>query len=267
MSVWIGTGGVPITSKNRSTISGLERIYELGLNAMEVEFVHGVNMKKEMASEVGKVAKDLNIKLSIHAPYYINLTSSDKKKVEDSKKRILNSCELGHEMGAKIVVFHPAYYGKLSKEECYQIVKKECEEMIDILKSKGISDVLLGLETTGKKSQFGDLDECLKIAKEVNGCSVTVDWAHIYARNGGEINFKEIIDKVLKSKINHIHTHFSSINFSDKGERNHLTLDFKQPDYRDLVKEIKSRKIDITLISESPNLEEDAMKLKKMIFG
>jgi deoxyribonuclease-4 len=100
MNVWIGTGGSPISSKSRSSISGSERIKELKLNAMEVEFVRGVNMSNDLAEEVGKLAKELKIRLSIHAPYYINLTSTEKKKIEASKKRIIDSCERGYIMGA-----------------------------------------------------------------------------------------------------------------------------------------------------------------------
>ncbi|MBD3155062.1 MAG: TIM barrel protein [Candidatus Aenigmarchaeota archaeon] len=265
MTIHIGTGGTPKSSEDRSTISGLKRLKELGLTAMEVEFVYGVRMGSEMAEEVGELAKKLGITLSIHAPYYINLTSTEKKKIEASKRRIIKSCERGHTMGAKIVVFHPAYYGKLSQEETYERVKQECEEIIERLKEKGIKDVIVGLETTGKKSQFGNIDECIKIVKNVKGCGVCIDWAHVYARNGGKINFGEIIDKVLTLKNKHIHSHFSGIKFSDKGERNHLTISSKQPDYKELVKEIKKRNLDITLISESPNLEKDALKLKSML--
>jgi len=136
--------------------------------------------------------------------------------------------------------------------------------MVGKLKEKGI-DVLLGVETTGKHTQFGTIDECVRLAKEVKGCGVCVDWSHIYARNQGKINFGEVIDKVLTLKNKHIHSHFSGINFSMKGEKNHLTLDSGQPKYDSLAKEIQSRKLDITLISESPNLEEDALKLKSMI--
>jgi len=267
MTVWIGTGGIPISSKEKSTLSGLERLHELGLNCMEIEFVRGVNMGQELAEQVGKLAKKLKIRLSIHAPYYINLTSTEKEKIEASKKRIIQSCERGHSMNAKIVVVHAAYYGKLTKEECYLRVKKECEDIVDRLREKGISDVLVGLETMGKVSQFGTVDECVRIAKEVKGCGVCVDWSHIYARNQGKINFGEVIDKVLTLKSKHIHSHFSGINYGPKGERNHLTLESNQPKYDKLVKEINSRGLDITLISESLNLEEDALKLKKMIEG
>jgi len=265
MGVYIGVAGVPISSKDRSTMGSLRRISELNLQCIEVQFVRGVNMSSGLAEKVGELAKKLKIKLSVHAPYYINLTSTEKEKIEASKQRIIQSCERANSMGATIVVVHAAYYGKLSKEECYNRVKKECENIVDKLREKGINNVLVGLETMGKVSQFGTVDECIRISKEVKGCGVCVDWSHIYARNQGKINFGEVIDKVLTLKNKHIHSHFSGINYGIKGERNHLTLDSNQPKYDNLVKEINSRGLDITLISESPNLEEDALKLKGMI--
>ena len=72
---------------------------------MEVEFVRGVSMNEEKAKEVGKVAKELGIRLSVHAPYYINLCNPEK--LRDSEKRIIDSCHRGHAMGAGTVVFHP----------------------------------------------------------------------------------------------------------------------------------------------------------------
>ncbi len=265
LKVWIGTGGIPISSKDGSTLDGLRRISELGLNAFECEFVRGVHMRNDLAKEVGELAKKLKIRLSVHAPYYINLLSNEKEKIQASKKRIINSAERAHFMKADVIVVHPAYYGKLSKEEAYQRVKKECGDIVDRLQDMGIKNVRIGLETMGKISQFGTVDELVRLSKEVKGCCVVVDWSHVYARNFGRIDFSEVFDKVLSLKPKHIHTHFSCIEYSDKGGRRHLTLDSEQPRYDDLVKEINKRKVDITLISESPNLEVDALKLKEMI--
>ncbi|MFN4133105.1 MAG: TIM barrel protein, partial [Candidatus Hadarchaeales archaeon] len=91
--ICLGPAGVPLSSKDRSTIGGLSHIASLGLNAMEVEFVRGVAMSNEMAQEVGEVARKLGIVLSVHCPYFINLCSDDRKKIEASKKRILDSAE------------------------------------------------------------------------------------------------------------------------------------------------------------------------------
>jgi len=270
LKIWLGPAGVPITSKDKSTLGGIERVSELGLNVFEVEFVRGVKMNTDMAKRVGELAKKLNIRLSIHAPYYINLCSFDKEKLNASKKRIMDSIERAHTMHADVVVFHPAYYGKLSEEEAYQKVKEACKEMTDNMKQDGIDDVKLGLETTGKVSQFGTLDEIIRVCKEVKECSLVVDFAHLYARAAGRINFSKIFDKVSTLKLKHLHTHFSCIEYSTVGmtgkgnERYHLTLDTKKPDFEPLVKEILKRKIDITLISESPILEKDALIMKKM---
>lgn len=271
MKIWIGTAGVPVSSKERSTLGGLKRISELGLNAFECEFVRGVKMSDGMAREVGELASKLKIRLSIHAPYFINLCSLEKEKLEASKKRILDTVERAHFMHAYTIVFHPGYYGKLSEREAFQRVKEACEDLTDRMKDQGFDDVELGLETTGKVSQFGTLDEIIEICKEVKGCSVIVDFAHLYARAGGRINFSEIFDKLSVLKLKHLHSHFSGMEFTPvkltgKGnEKRHLNLtEGAKPDYKPLVKEILKRKIDITLICESPNLEGDALFLKGM---
>jgi deoxyribonuclease-4 len=271
MKILLGTAGVPVGCKERSTLAGIEHIHKINLNAMEIEFVRGVKMSLDMAKQAGKIAENLGVKLSIHAPYFINLCSPEKEKIEASKKRILDSVERAYLMHADVVVFHPGYYGKLGKEEAYEKVKQACEDLIATMKRKGWQDVKLGLETTGKISQFGTLDENMKIAKEVKGCVPVVDWAHIYARNAGKINYGEVFDKLSVLKLKHLHTHFSGMEFTPVGvtgkgnERRHLNIkDGAKPDYEPLVKEILKRKIDITLISESPNLEGDALHLKKM---
>lgn len=268
--IWIGTAGIPVSSEDRTTFGGLKKIKELGLNALELEFVRKVYLNNETAKEVGKLAEELGIKLSVHCPYFINLCTEEKEKLEASKKRILDSVERAYFMNSDVVVFHPGYYGKFSEEEAYQKVKEACEDLVEIVKKKGWENVRLGLETTGKLSQFGTLEENIRLSKEVKGCCVVVDFAHIYARNGGKVDFKEILDKISFLKIKHLHTHFSGIEFypSKEGgnEKRHLNLnEGAKPDYKPLAKELKRVKFDITLISESPNLEGDALFLKKIL--
>jgi len=261
--IWLGPAGIPAVAKGRSSIEGVKTVSELGLNAMEIEFVRGVKMSNEMAKEVGDVAKELNIRLSIHAPYFINLSSSEKIKIRQSKKRILDSVERAHLMHADIVVFHPGYYGKLSPKETYDMVRDACGDIIESMKSKKIKDVRLGLETTGKHSQFGTLDEIIKIHKELKTCVPVVDFAHMFARRRGKIDYGEILDRLEGLKLKHYHTHFSNIEFTDKGERWHLVLD-KKPPFEPLAKEILKRKLNIIIISESPILEQDSLKMKKI---
>jgi deoxyribonuclease-4 len=120
--VFLGPAGVPLSSKEHSTIGGIRRVAELELNAFECEFVRGVAMGNETAKAVGAVAKELNIVLSVHCPYFINLCSTDKQKLEASKKRILDSVERAHFMGADIAVFHPGFYGALGPDKAFTAI-------------------------------------------------------------------------------------------------------------------------------------------------
>ena len=248
----------PAGSPKKSTLEGISYIKEIGLNAMEVEFVYGVRMQNELAKEIGKLAEKFDIKLSVHAPYYINLASAEKQKIEASKKRILDSCERAHYLKASHVVFHPGFYGKIKKKECYEMIKKEIIEMQDIIKGNKWK-TKLAPETTGKKSQFGSLTELLKLRDEIK-CSICVDFAHLHARNGS-INYPFVFDQL--SGLRHIHSHFSGIEFTSKGERRHLIME--KSDFLPLAKEILKRKTDITIICESPITWEDSLKMKNII--
>ncbi len=248
----------PAGSPMKSTLDGLGYIEKIGLNAMEVEFTYGVRMQNKLAKEIGKLAERLDIKLSVHAPYYINLASAEKQKIEASKKRILDSCERAHYLKASHVVFHPGFYGKLSDKECYEMIKKEIIEMQDIIRENKWK-TKLAPETTGKKSQFGSLNEILKLRDEIK-CSICVDFAHLHARNSS-INYLSVFDQL--SGLRHIHSHFSGIEFSDKGERRHIIME--GADFLPLAKEILKRKVDITIICESPITWEDSLKMKEII--
>jgi deoxyribonuclease-4 len=212
----------------------------------------------------------LNIKLSIHAPYAINLSSADKKVVEASKKRIFDSCLRANEMNAWIVVFHPGYYSGLPSEKAFEAVKLACEDLVDRMKTQGIKNVLLGLETTGRVSQFGTLDELVRFCKETKCCVPAVDPAHMFARQAGRINYEEIFDKLKPLKLEHIHIHFSSVKWrpvkatGTGNEWYHMEIKNEQPPFEPLAKEILKRKLDMTIISESPVLEQDSLAMKKV---
>lgn len=261
--IFLGPAGIGIDCKGRSTPEGIRCAHDVGLNAFEVEFVRGVKMSAELAKQCGAVARELDMKLSVHAPYYINLASAEKEKITASMKRILDSVERGHWMGAEVVVFHPGYYGKRAKDEVFEMTKSACEEIIEKMKARGWTDVKLGLETTGKHSAFGTLDELVKLCKKIGTkyAVPVIDFAHMYARGGGKIDYAQVLDTIKPLKLKHLHSHFSNINYSDAGELNHLVLN-GAPAFKPLAKEILKRKLDITIISESPILERDSLKMK-----
>ncbi len=260
----LGPAGVPISSKKRGTISGIKKVAELGLQALEVEFVRGVNMSPPTAKAVGEAAKKLGIELSIHAPYYINLASEKKQIIAASKKRILDSLERGAEMGAKVIVVHAGYYGK-NREAAIKMIADACAEIAGKIEKKRWN-IILGIETSGKQGQFGPLEEILDICAKIKNCVPVVDFAHLFARQGGKIDYGKILEQTKNYR--HLHCHFSGINYSVVGigkgnERNHEPIG--KPPFRPLAEEILKRNLDITIICESPLLEQDALKMKKII--
>ena len=260
MRILVGTAGIPGSAEERSTPGGIKRVSELGLHSMEVEFVRGVNMSPKLAKESGKVAADLGIKLSVHAPYYINLCNPEK--ITDSQKRIMDSCYRGHLMGSDVIVFHPGYYGKLEKDEAFDMVERACKEMAEVIEDNGWK-VKLGLETTGKVSQFGTVNEIVGICKGNKLCVPVIDWAHLFAKYQGKVDFKSILSKVISAGYDRLHTHCSGIDFTEKGERRHLTLDHKKPDFEEIARIIlKCDLKEINVISESPDIEGDALLMK-----
>ena len=268
VKIYLGPAGVPLSSKKRSTIDGIRTVKELGLNAMEVEFVQGVKMKPEAAEEAGKVAEELGVRLSVHAPYFINLCSDDKEKVKASKARILDTADRAERMKADAIAIHIAFYGKMSPEECYQQVKSELGEVVDTARSQGIKNVKFGVETMAKESAFGTIDEVISISKEVKGVIPYIDWAHTFARQGGKIDYSEIIDRLQKQlNLNHINSHFESLVFRNgKYVDEHLPIDNEAPPFRPLAEELLKREnLSITLICESPELERDTLKMKKIL--
>jgi deoxyribonuclease-4 len=247
-----GTGG--------NSIEGVKRAEKLGLDAVEIEFVYGVKMKNSLAKKIGKLAKELKIDLSVHAPYYINLASKEKHKITASMKRILDSCERAHHLGARYVVFHAGFYQGRDKEEVYEQIKEAILKLMELIKEKGWK-AKLAPETTGKKSQFGDLDELLRLKKET-GCHLCVDFAHLLARDG-KIDYDEVFKKLKGVK--HIHAHFSGIEYTAKGEKRHILTPAAK--LKELIKYIKKYKVDITVINESPDSVGDSLKGKKISSG
>jgi deoxyribonuclease-4 len=246
-----GTGG--------SSPEGFELIKKSGLDAVEIEFTYSIWMKKEDAIKINSLNKKMGLCFSIHAPYFINLASKEKAKVGASKARILKCCEIGHYLGAKYIVFHAGFYQDLDKDDVFDIIKEAIVDIQDVISEKRWN-VILAPETTGKATQFGDLDELIRLKKET-GCHLCVDFSHLKARYNGVIDYDMIMKKL--KPLGHIHSHFSGIEWTAKGERRHILT---SEDYiLELFKYLKKYDIDVTIINESPDPLGDAVKMKKLI--
>ena len=265
-----GTGGVPLSAKSRSTEAGIERIAELGLGCMEVEFVQGVKMTPEVAASMGQLAARKKVVLTAHGPYFINLNAVEPQKVHMSKERILQTARIGALLGAKSVTFHAAFYMKSTPEETYAVVKKHLQDVVNILRREG-NRVTVSPEVTGKPSQFGTLEEILRLSSEIEGVAPCLDFSHWHARTGKANSYQEFLDildqverKLGKEALDNMHIHLSGIAYGKKGEIKHLMLADSDFRYAELLKALKERKVKGVVISESiPYLEKDALLLQQ----
>lgn len=270
MPLLFGTAGVPISSKDRSSEGGVRRIRELNLGALELEFVQGVRMGEEKARKVGAAAKEDNIALSCHAPYYINLNSREPEKITASRERILHASRISQILGVQSVIFHPAFNHDDPSEVVLERVVRELILVRETLDAEG-NDVILRPETTGKGTQFGDLAETIQIAKEVPGVLPCIDFSHLHARTNGRYNsydeFCEILDETAEGLgdrwVKNVHFHISGIEYGLKGEKRHLVLKESDLRYEELMKACHSFGVEGLAICESPNLEDDALLLQQ----
>jgi len=264
-----GTAGTPISARASSTETGIERVSELGLGCMEVEFVHGVRMSSETALSVGKVAEQKGVALTAHGPYYINLNAVEPEKVSASKERILQTARIAAYFGARSITFHAAFYLKNSPLETYAAVKRHLEEILNILRSEG-NQVSVRPELTGKPSQFGSLEELLQLSAELDGLAPCIDFSHLHARTGKANSYREFVDvldqvgeRLGSQALDNMHIHVSGIAYGKKGELKHLMLPDSDFRYVEFLKALKERKVKGLVVCESPVMEDDALRLQK----
>ena len=263
-----GTGGVPHSAKSSSTTSGIERIAELGLGCMEIEFVRGVKMNEASAYLVAETANRTGVKLSAHAPYFMNFNAREPEKLRASQERLLQTARIASLCGAESIVFHAAYYLGDPPEKAYNTVKKYLAETLNQLKKEN-NKVMIRPEVMGKPSEFGTLDEVFNLSTELEGLAPCMDFAHWHARTGKFNSYPEFTSVLLQVKerlgraaLDNMHIHVSGIAYGLKGEIKHLNLKESDLQYGELLQALKDYEVNGIVICESPNLEEDALLLQ-----
>jgi len=263
-----GTGGTPHSAKTASSTDGIKRIAELGLGCMEIEFVHGVIMGEAGARLVAETATKEGVKLSAHAPYFINLNAREPEKIKASQGRILQTARIASLCGAESIVFHAAFYLGDPPEKAYNTVKQYLEETLSQLKRENIR-LWIRPEVAGKLSAFGTIEEILDLSAELDGVAPCIDFAHWHARTGISNSYQEFASILLQIKerlgrtaLDNMHIHVSGIAYSKKGEIKHLNLKESDFQYIELLKALKDCDAKGLVICESRNLEEDALLLQ-----
>jgi deoxyribonuclease-4 len=266
-----GTGGTPHSSaRPRTVINGIKRIGELGLGCMELEFVYGVRMIDSEADQVAGTAVKSKVRLTAHAPYYINLNAHENDKLVSSQERLLKTAHVASLCGAGNIAFHAAFYMKDNPEEVYSRVKKLLSGIMAEVRREN-KFILLRPELMGKNSQFGSLEELLSLCNETDGLAPCIDFAHLHARTGKYNSYYEFksalvqIEKKLgRTALDNMHIHLSGINYSTRaGEIMHLNLKESDLNYTELLQALKEYQVKGCVICESPNLEEDALHLQE----
>ncbi len=263
------TAGMPLSTGKASYGRAFEILSELGLDGMELEFVHGVRMSDETRELVQKERESRSLVLTAHAPFYVNLNSKEEEKAEASVQRIIETGLAAQATGAFSITFHAAYYMQQDKEFVYQVVKKRVGEISDVFKKEKIN-VWIRPETTGKGTQWGDLEEIIRLSKEFDNVLPCIDFSHLHARSVGKYNTYDEFSKILETvgkelgqrALDNFHAHLAGIDYGAKGEKKHLILEESDMNYKDLLKAFKEFNIKGALVCESPNIEEDALLLR-----
>ncbi len=268
------TAGMPLSTGKGGYGRAFEILSDLNLDGMELEFVHGVRMSDETRELVKKERESRKLILTAHAPFYVNLNSQEEDKVDASVQRIIETGFAAQSTGAFSITFHAAFYMKQDKEEVYQKVKNRISEISKFYHDNNLN-VWIRPETTGKATQWGDLDEIIRLSKEFDNVLPCIDFSHLHARSVGKYNTYDEFSKILETvgnelgqrALDNFHAHLAGIDYGDKGEKKHLIFEESDMNYKDLLKVLKEFNVKGALVCESPNIEDDALILKEYYYS
>ena len=277
MSVSFGPAGNSdsFSKVHRSSLAAPEWIAGLGLDAYEYQCGKGVNVGEETARKLGANARAAGVRLSLHAPYFINLANPDPESLEKTTGYILAACRAADWMGAGRVVIHSGALMKRTRRQAMDIALHALEAVVATCDAAGYGHIVLCPETMGKINQLGDLDEVLELCQVDERLLPTVDFGHLYARSLGADEGEEATERMLdklsaalgEERASRFHSHFSRIQFTPGGgEKMHLTFDQNEfgPDHRPLMKSLARRGWSPTIICESAGTQaEDALTMKR----
>jgi deoxyribonuclease-4 len=259
------TAGVPLGAGSKGYKKGFEILDEMGLDGMELEFVHGVRISDTSREAV----LNSNKIITAHAPFYVNLNAREEEKVDASIQRIIETALTTNELGGYSITFHAGFYLGQEKELVYNKISSQIKIITDSLIKAG-NKIWIRPETTGKATQWGDLEEIVRLSKEYKTVLPCVDFSHLHARYNGISNtydeFCQIFEFIGKElgqiALDNFHAHIAGIEYSAKGEKKHLNLEESDFNYKDLLKAFKAFDVKGAVICESPNIELDAKLLK-----
>lgn len=252
----------------KTTLQAPAYLKEIGLGAYEYEAGNGITAGAETLTRIGEAAKAADIEMSLHAPYYISLSGVDPEKRLKSIDYIKQSVNAAVLLGADTIVIHCGSAGKISREEAMRL---SADTLLKTAEAVGDTPVRLGIETMGKRNQLGTLDEVIELCKLAPCFVPVVDFGHLNARERGGLfpdadAYRRIFDTVangLGAEIaTYMHCHFSKIEYTDAGEKRHLTFadTVYGPQFEPLAEALAKDGLCPRIISESAGTQsEDAL--------
>lgn len=263
------TAGVPLRAGTKGYQRGFEIHDEMGLDGLELEFVHGVRISDKSREAVIDAVKNSGKIITAHAPFYVNLNAREEEKVEASAQRIIETAMVADELGGYSITFHAGFYLNQDAELVSEKISKQIQIITESLQNAG-NKIWIRPETTGKATQWGDLDEIIRMSKEFETVLPCVDFSHLHARYNGFWNtydefasiFEKIGNELGQIALDNFHAHIAGIEYTAKGERKHLNLEESDFNYKDLLKAFKDFGVKGAIVCESPNIEDDAKLLK-----
>ncbi|MGN0642829.1 MAG: TIM barrel protein [Huintestinicola sp.] len=278
MSARFGPAGTAESFKTmgyKKSVQLPEYLNKFGLDHFEYQCGQGVRVSEESAREIGEALKKGGISVSIHAPYFISLSSVEEEKRLNSINYILASAKAAKAMGAQRIVIHSGSCAKISREEALTLAKDTMKLARQALISEGLEDIICCPETMGKVNQLGTLEEVLEICTADESFIPCIDFGHLNARTFGGIksaaDYEKMLDMV-ENKLGHdrlavFHSHFSKIMFTNPGgEKKHLTFDANEgfgPDFEPLMELVYAKGLSPIFVCESAGTQtEDAKTMK-----
>ena len=276
MSAIFGPAGNAESFPYKSSADAPRWLAGLGLDAYEYQCGKGVNVKEDTARKIGAAAREAGIRLSLHAPYFINLANPDPDSLQKTIGYITAACEAADWMGSTRVIIHSGALMKRTRREALDIAIPSLRAVLAACDEAGYGHIALCPETMGKINQLGDLDEVLELCTLDERLVPCVDFGHLYARSLGELEGHDACVRMLdrirevlgEERARTFHSHFSKIQFTPNGgEKMHLTFaqDDFGPDPAPLMAEVARRGWSPTFICESAGTQaEDALTMKKL---
>jgi deoxyribonuclease-4 len=273
LSFRFGTVGSPINTPKKpgGSVGAIQFSRSIGLDAFELGWVQSVRVSEETCAAIKQAAAEVDVALSVHAPYFINL-NADEEEWPKSRKRLMDAAHYGNLAGATDIIFHPGSYFMREPADVLKVAIPRLYECVEELRTAG-NPAILRPETMGKSAMLGSLEDTVEMAYVIDGVLPCVDFAHLHARPGdGTLNSYdewsarlEMVAKTLGGEaLKQLHVHLSGIEYGPKGEKNHLPLTESDLDLKGLFRALHACGAAGRILCESPAMEDDALYMRNV---